>query len=108
MTDRPTAFEPFQWWPITDFGKTVTVRAHDLAQFMGIVRDISGGLATIAELLESHEIDGVCSDGNGKDLPGLKPLHHGRLLRLAVHSANELEALAQIRGDRWLNREPKA
>lgn len=93
------AHKPFDWI----YGEA---KNFPMAKFVSLVHDISSGIQTCLELVNSSELDrshNSDADPGDETLPTLNPNDTSRLLRLAMASAELLSYESDQKID-WLNK----
>jgi hypothetical protein len=88
--------QPFSW--LAD-----DARRYPLAEFVALTLDVSNGIESCLELVESSFLDQIDLDPEGTELPTISPYDAGKLLRLAIAAARLLRDHAERKID-WINK----
>ena len=75
--------QPFSW--LADDAK-----GHPVAEFVALTHDVSSGLESCLEIIESSHLDRVDLDPEGTELPAIDVYDAGKILRLAIVTARQL------------------
>ena len=92
---KQAAHQPFSW--LSDDAK-----GHPVAEFVAFTVDVSNGLESCLEIVESSHLDRVDLDPEGTELPAIDAYDAGKMLRLAIVTARQLRQHAHELLD-WIN-----
>ena len=102
MTDTKTpkrrhaVHQPFSW--LAD-----DARNYPLAEFVALVLDVSHGIESCLEIVESNFLDQIDLDPEGTELPTVDAYDAGKLLRLAIATVRQLRQHAEQKVA-WINK----
>ena len=65
-------------------------KGHPVAEFVAFTLDVSNGLESCLEIIESSHLDRVDLDPEGTELPAIDVYDAGKMLRLAIVTARQL------------------
>ena len=93
---RHAVHQPFSW--LADDAK-----GHPVAEFVALTLDVSNGLESCLEIIESSHLDRVDLDPEDTELPAVDAYNAGKMLRLAIVTARQLRQQAHELLD-WINK----
>ena len=93
---RQAVHQPFSW--LADDAK-----GHPVAEFVALTLDVSNGLESCLEIVESNFLDQSDLDPEGTELPTVDAYDAGKLLRLAIATVRQLRQHAEQKVA-WINK----
>ena len=88
--------QPFSW--LAD-----NARRYPLAEFVALTLDVSHGIESCLEIVESNFLDQIDLDPEGTELPTVDAYDAGKLLRLAIATVRLLRQHAEQKVG-WINK----
>lgn len=93
--ERPEVLPPWRHHNLHYARRCEHLAARDVADFACLALDVSRGVRTVMQLLETSDLDAENNDADGSRLPGLSVWTASNLQRLAIVSAELLEYRAE-------------